>query len=160
METSSPLSLFEAVFKVIEERLAFGRHIVTILASLMAAVILVFCVGYLGSALIVAANWAVLSFKAKSIQPLSHLSTGTFFPWWLIALIWTILGTPLYKQYKVIEQMSVITDKLKQNNALIENLPHLTPDQRKLTQAKGKASVTDLSRLRPLVAYSGAMMVH
>jgi hypothetical protein len=127
METSSPLSLFEAVFRVLEERLPFGRQIVTILSALMAAVLFVFCIGYLFSALAVATNWALLSFRTKSFVAVPQFSTKyDSFGWFLfVGLILVIYGVTAYGLFQLrraIEENNVIIGKIKQNDALIKQL--------------------------------------
>jgi uncharacterized membrane protein len=114
METSSPLSLFEAVFKVIEERLPWGRQIVTMLSALMAAVIFVFCVGYLFGAFAIVINWIVLSFKSASFAPFPHLSGGIIFPWWIVLLILVGSLTTTYqliRNYRSVRSLLAFVDQ-------------------------------------------------
>lgn len=91
MEPSSPLSLFEAVFKVIEERLPYGRHLVTLVSVLMLAVLIVFCVGYLFEALIAPANWIALSISTRSLASVPNLPAKHALVFWLL-----IVGISLY----------------------------------------------------------------
>jgi hypothetical protein len=123
METS-PLSLFEAVFKVIEDRLPFGRQIVTILAALMAAVILVFCIGYLVSAFAVVANWAIISFKSKSFMPLpTAFTSGVFLPWWFLAIIVALQWMTIYENVKTLKHMKEVSVKLDRVRDQIPDRP-------------------------------------
>ena len=98
METS-PLSLFEAVFKVIEERVPLGRHIVTIMSILMGAVIIVFCVGYLAEALTVPANWISLSIHTRSFAAIPHLS-GHAWIYWLLVLVLSLYAGLVTLQFR------------------------------------------------------------
>jgi len=72
METS-PLSLFEAVFKVIEERLPFGRQLVTLTSVLMMLVVIVFALEYLASVLAPVAIWTFLAIKTRSVPSFAPL---------------------------------------------------------------------------------------
>jgi len=114
METSSPLSLFEAVFKVIEDRLPFGRHIVTIMSALMGAVIIVFCVQYLFAALAVTVKWASLSLKAKAFAPLPLASTpkGILLPWWQVIVLLGMSIVTAYNMFGALRKLEKLRRRL------------------------------------------------
>jgi hypothetical protein len=130
MEPSSPLSIFEAVFKVIEERLPYGRHLVTFVSVLMLAVIVVFCVGYLIEALSIPANWISASISRRSFAAVPHLSgryAGIF--WWIlvaVALYAGVLSLRFWQTVKgirkVIEQLNQQSQNLKQHARTINEL--------------------------------------
>jgi len=99
MEPTSPLSLFEAVFKVIEERIPLGRHLVTLTSSLMLAVIIVFCVGYLSATFGVGAHWIILSLRTKSFVPFPRsLGFGLGYNI-LVVVVWFYFFTTILTSY-------------------------------------------------------------
>jgi hypothetical protein len=121
META-PLGLFEAVFKVVEERVPFGRALVTITSGLMLASLIVFCVEYLVGAFAVAVDWIVLSLKAKSFVPLPRSSTGVFFPWWLIAIIWVSSAVSFYQLLTTLKNLQKLGDDLERLDQRLDQL--------------------------------------
>jgi hypothetical protein len=95
--SSSPFSLFEAPFKVIEERVPLGRFLVTTVSLLMAAVITVFCAQYLFVALDVAATWITRSIKIGELAPFPWSSYGgPLIQWILIFGLSVLLALTVY----------------------------------------------------------------
>jgi hypothetical protein len=94
---SSRLSLFEAAFKVIEERVLFGRLLVTIMSVLMSAVIIVFCVQYLFVALNAAAIWIIRSIKIGAPVPFSSFpADGRLIQWILLVWLTMLSASTIY----------------------------------------------------------------
>lgn len=108
---SSPLSVFEAVFKVIEERPRFGRQIVTLTASLMAAVMVVFCVTYLWTTLGGIVVWAMTPQNFASILGQKAIVAAI-----LNVVVWVILGFYLWRTY------TRLRHTLNKADTVLENL--------------------------------------
>ena len=112
--------LFEAVFKVIEERLPFGRHLVTIVSVLMLAVIVVFCVGYLIEARSIPANWIAVSIGRRSFASVPHLSGRyAWIVWWMLVALALYAGVLSLRFWQTVKGIRKVIEQLNQNGRVL-----------------------------------------
>jgi len=146
MEPTSPLSIFEAVFKVIEERMPFGRYLVTIMSALMMAVLIVFCVGYLIHTLGGASIWILASIKARSFVPLLHFREN-----YESTALWVVTGIALVsmsmavRQRIAMRQVSVqMNNATTQIRAIADSLNRSSTNlNQAVSDAKKRLNITD-----------------
>jgi hypothetical protein len=92
LENLSPLNMLEAPFRILEERLRFGRPLVTTASILMSAVVIVFFALNLFILLDILAAWITCSIRTGEPAPLSSLSRDGPFIQWILVLGLSVLA--------------------------------------------------------------------
>jgi hypothetical protein len=96
-ENLSPLNLLEAPFRILEERVPFGRLLVTTASILMSAVVIVFVAQNLFILLDIAAAWITCSIRTGEPAPFSSLSRdGPIIPWILVLGLSVLAALTVY----------------------------------------------------------------